>query len=139
SSPTVGPPSPAHAALPPGGGGSLRTSDGVWSFGAAAAGGFSILLNGQSAAGGSASSLEVAQNGHLFAANAFGNWYEWNGSGWAPSASPGISSDGTVLLAADGSALTTADGVWSFGAVGPGGFSILRNGQSAAGGSATSL
>src|SRR5438477_577975 len=121
------------------GGGILTTADGVWSFGAAAAGGFSILLNGQSAAGGSASNLEVAQNGHLFADNAFGNWYEWNGSGWTPSASPGVSSDGTVLLAADGSALTTADGVWSFGAVGPGGFSILRNGQSASGGSATSL
>src|SRR5205807_1325486 len=79
-----------------------------------------------------------AQNGHLFADTAFGNWYEWNGSGWSPSAVL-PSADGATLLAGDGSALTTADGVWSFGAAAAGGFLILRNGQSAAGGSAVSL
>src|SRR5206468_3670420 len=129
--PSAIPPSPDGTALPAGGAGTLRTTDGVWSFGAAAGGGFSILLNGQSAAGDSATSLEVAQNGHLFADNAFGNWYEWNGSGWSPSAVP-PSADGATLLAGDGSALTTADGIWSFSATGaPGGFSIQRNGQSA--------
>src|SRR5205807_640769 len=136
--PSAIPSSPDGTALPAGGAGTLTTSNGVWSFGAAAAGGFSILLNGQSAAGGSAASLEVAQNGHLFADNAFGNWYEWNGSGWSPSAVP-ASPDGTALLAGGGGALTTGDGVWSFGAAAAGGFLILRNGQSAAGGSASSL
>src|SRR5207302_5970586 len=71
--PSAIPSSPDGTALPAGGAGTLTTSNGVWSFGAAAAGGFSILLNGQSAAGGSAASLEVAQNGNLFADNAFGN------------------------------------------------------------------
>src|SRR5204863_9953051 len=79
--PPAPPPSAEGMALPAGGAGTLTTSDGVWSFGAAAAGGFSILRNGQSAAGGSASSLEVAQNGHVFADTAAGNWSEWNGSG----------------------------------------------------------
>src|SRR5205085_10704793 len=122
------PPSPDGMALPAGGAGALMTGDGVWSFGAAAAGGFFILRNGQSAADGSAVSLEVAQNGHLFADTAFGNWYEWSGSGWSPSVIP-PSADGATLLAGDGSALTTADGVWSFGAAAAGGFLILRNGQ----------
>src|SRR5947209_18207090 len=114
--------------------GGYLTAAGVVSIsGTAGPGGFPILRNGQSAAGGSATSLEVAQNGHLFADTAFGNWYEWNGSGWSPSAVP-PSADGATLLAGDGSALTTADGVWSFGAAAAGGFLILRNGQSAAGG-----
>ena len=62
------------------------------------AGGFSVLLNGQSAAGGSAASLEVAQNGHVFADNAFGNWYEWNGSGWGASADPTITTPPHVAI-----------------------------------------
>src|SRR5438874_5601753 len=121
------------------GGGILTTADGVGSFGAAAAGGLSILLNGQSAAGGSAATLEVAAGGHLFADNAFGNWYEWNGAGWTPSAVP-PSVDGATLPAGGSGSLTTSDSVWSFSATPAlGGFLILRNGQSAAGGSAASL
>src|SRR5205085_2384486 len=138
SPPPPRPPASDGAALLAGGAGSLTTSDGVWSFGAAAAGGFLILRNGQSAAGGSAASLEVAQNGHLFADNAFGNWYEWNGSGWSPSATP-LSPDGMALPAGGAGTLMTSDGVWSFGAAAAGGLSILRNGQPAAGGSASSL
>src|SRR5207302_9489049 len=120
-------PSADGTALPAGGGSGLTTAEGVWSFGAAAPGGFPILRNGQSAAGGSATSLEVAQNGHLFADTAFGNWYEWNGSGWSLSAVP-PSADGATLLAGDRSALTTADGVWSCGAAAAGRFLSLRHG-----------
>src|SRR5262249_5642115 len=76
--------SPDGTTLLAGSGGSVVTGDGVWSFGASSAGapGFAILLNGLSAAGGAAVSLEVAQDGHLFADNAQGQWYEWFGTGW---------------------------------------------------------
>jgi hypothetical protein len=46
-----------------------------------------ILLNGQSAGGGSAVELEVANSGQMYA-NALGQWWEWNGSGWPSSTNP---------------------------------------------------
>jgi Ni,Fe-hydrogenase III small subunit len=78
------------ATLLPGSSGSLVTSDGTWSFGAALPGTNSvILLNGQVAGGGAAAELLV-EGGHLFAnANiATGEWYEWLNGGWTSTSAP---------------------------------------------------
>jgi hypothetical protein len=65
------------------------TNAGTWSFSTTTnSSGNLILLNGQSAAGGSATELEVANGGNLYADNAQGQWWEWNGSGWASSTNP---------------------------------------------------
>src|SRR5204862_5717408 len=53
--------------------------------------------------------LEVANQGHMYATTR-GEWWEWNGSGWAgssdptalsppPSSSPQLSADGSILIA----------------------------------------
>src|SRR5205814_8345838 len=72
--------------------GSLVTSAGTWTFDTTSNGyGNPILLNGQSASGGSAVELEVASGGNLYADNAQGQWWKWNGSGWTGSANPSTS------------------------------------------------
>jgi hypothetical protein len=72
-----------------GSGGSLVTSAGSWTFATTpAVGGYVILLNGQPAAGGSAIELEVANQGRLYADNQQGQWWQWNGAGWAATTNP---------------------------------------------------
>jgi hypothetical protein len=72
-----------------GSGGSLLTGAGTWTFSTATAGGGNvILLNGQPAAGGSATELEVANQGNLYADNLQGQWWQWYGSGWSSSTNP---------------------------------------------------
>src|SRR5205085_2542713 len=74
--------------------GSLATSAGTWTFSAATGpGGNLILLNGQSAASGSAVELEIANQGQLYADNNNGQWWQWNGSGWTQTAAPGGASN----------------------------------------------
>src|SRR5207253_1748646 len=119
---------------------------------ATGSGGNLILLNGQPAAGGSAIELEVANQGHLYADNTGGQWWQWNGSGWAassnpssspspsPSPSPSVSPDGSILMAGSGGNLVTRRSSDMFSAAtGSGGNLILLNGQSAANGSAVEL
>src|SRR5207253_10425569 len=85
--------------------GNLVTSAGTWTFSASTTPyGNLILLNGQSAASGSAVELEVANQGHLYADNSQGQWWAWNGSGWSSSgsptpSSPTVSPDGSILMA----------------------------------------
>src|SRR5204863_9317210 len=75
--------SPDGSILMAGSAGNLVTSAGTWTFGTTTTPyGNLILLNGQSAAGGSAVELEVANQGHLYADNSQGQWWAWNGSGW---------------------------------------------------------
>ncbi len=141
--------SPDGSILMAGTGGSLVTNAGIWSFSAAGAGGGNvILLNGQPAANGSAVELEVANQGQLYADNAQGQWYVWNGAGWSGSSAPpgtspppsGLSPDGSILMAGTGGSLVTNAGIWSFSAAGAGGGNvILLNGQPAANGSAVEL
>src|SRR5690242_17485768 len=77
---------------------SLTTSAGTWSLGTTANFGNFILLNGQSAANGSAVNLQVANGGNLYADNSQGQWWQWNGSGWnASGAPPALSPDGSTL------------------------------------------
>jgi hypothetical protein len=81
--------SPDGSILTVGQSGNLETNAGAWAFdNTANAYGNLILLNGHSAAGGSAATLEVARGGNLFADNAQGQWWEWNGSGWTSSTNP---------------------------------------------------
>jgi hypothetical protein len=103
SSPPPPPISPDGSILMAGSGGNLVTAAGTWTFSAAtAAGGNVILLNGQPAAGGSASELEVANQGHLCADNLQGQWWEWNGSGWSGSTDPTPASVSSSPLVVDG-------------------------------------
>jgi hypothetical protein len=84
--------SPDGTILTAGSGGSLVTSAGTWTFGTTTtAYGNLILLDGQSAAGGSAVELEVANNGKIYADNLQGQWWQWNGSGWGASSNPTLS------------------------------------------------
>src|SRR4051794_38202498 len=136
-----------------GSGGSLVTSVGTWTFSAATgSGGNLILLNGQSAAGGSAVELEVANQGNLYADNTGGQWWRWNGSRWtgslnpssspspSPSPSPSVSPDGSILMAGTGAIHEAIPSSWTFSAAtGSGGNLILLNDQSAANGSAVEL
>src|SRR6476659_8423647 len=83
--------------------GNLITSAGTWTFGTTTtAYGNVILVNGQSAAGGSAIELEVANQGHLYADNSQGQWWQWNGSGWAGAADPNPASGGRILTVGPG-------------------------------------
>src|SRR5207248_443679 len=97
---------------------------------------------GQSAAGGLANELEVANGGHLYADNALGQWYQWNGSGWSASTNPTptVSPDGSILIVGSNGNLVTSAGTWTFGTTTTAyGNPILLNGQSAAGGLANEL
>ena len=71
------------------------------------------LLNGQSAAGGLANELEVAQGGNLFADNALGQWYQWNGSNWSTSGNP----NSTTITAANQSTALNVPSTDSFGSI----------------------
>ncbi len=123
--------------------GSLITSAGTWTFGTTAnSNGYPILLNGNPAAGGSASMMLVYNSGKLYVKNAQNAWYLWNGSGWsAVSADPRTppptpSPDGTTLTAPSTGNLLTAAGTWTFGTTAnSNGYPIMLNGKSAAGGS----
>lgn len=122
---------------------SLVTTAGTWTFGTAITPyGNLILLNGQSAANGSAIELEVANGGHLYADNSQGQWWAWNGSGWSASTNPTttVSPDGSILMAGTNGNLVTSVGTWTFGTTTtPYGNLILLNGQSAGNGSAVEL
>src|SRR4029077_468245 len=92
--PSAGTVSPDGTVLLAGSTGSLVTSAGMWTFSTTTNSyGNLILLNGQSALGGSAIELEVAKNGNLYADNSQGQWWQWAGSGWTSSTDP---SAGTV-------------------------------------------
>ena len=81
--------SPDGSGLVAGTGGTLDTSAGLWSFGTVTGySGYEILLNGQSASGGYATSLEVLNQGQLYAYNSLGSWYEWNGANWTGVSNP---------------------------------------------------
>src|SRR5206468_32123 len=131
-----------------GSGGSLVTGTGTWTFSTTATPyGDAILLNGQSAANGSATELQVANGGNLYADNLQGQWWQWTGSGWSAttnpsgsSVSPPVSPDGSTLMAAGNGNLVTGAGTWTFSTTAtPYGDAILLNGQSAANGSATKI
>jgi hypothetical protein len=79
--------------------GSLVTSAGTWTFdNATNASGNLVLLNGKQANNGSATKLEVANSGNLYADNAQGQWWAWNGSGWIGAADPNPTSGGGRIL-----------------------------------------
>jgi Cellulase (glycosyl hydrolase family 5) len=126
--------------LQAGSGGSLVTSAGTWTFSTGTGGGGNlILLNGQSAANGSATEMLIANGGQVYVDNNAGNWYLWNGSGWTQSAAP-LSPNNAVLQAGSGGGLVTGAGLWTFStATGGGGNLILLNGKSAANGSAVKM
>jgi beta-glucanase (GH16 family) len=126
-------------ALHAGAGGSLVTSDGTWTLSAnTAPGGDVVLLNGQQATDGAATELIVENNGHMFAENTQGNWYEWANGNWSQTTNP--TADSSILTAGSGGNLTTSSGTWTLGAhTAPGGDVILLNGQQAGNGAATRL
>jgi hypothetical protein len=71
--------------------GSLQTSAGTWTFGAAypgAPGNWYINLNGQSAAGGVGSEIVVANDGQAYALGTDDNWYVWQNGAWYVSSNP---------------------------------------------------
>src|SRR5438270_13532678 len=94
----------------------LVTSAGTWSFSTTANPfGNLILINGQSAASGSAVRLEVANGGNLYVDNSQGQWWLWNGSGWnASAAPPALSPDGSTLTVEQSGNLQTSIGAWTF-------------------------
>ncbi len=82
--------SPDGSILTAGTTGNLVTSAGTWTFSTSTnTYGNLILLNGQAAANGSASKLEVANSGKLYALNATNQWWVWTGTGWTSSGDPG--------------------------------------------------
>ena len=89
--------------------GNLITSAGTWTFGTTTTPyGNLILVNGQSAAGGSAVELEVANQGHLYADNSQGQWWQWNGSGWGASAAPSTTTAPTTQIDISGHSAAAA-------------------------------
>jgi hypothetical protein len=69
--------------------GSLVNSAGTWAFSSATgSSGNMVMVNGQSAASGSAVELAVANGGNLYANNSAGQWYEWMGSSWNGTTAP---------------------------------------------------
>jgi hypothetical protein len=134
--------SPSGSVLVAGSHGSLVTSDGTWSFSTStAAGGNVILLNGAPATDGAATTLLVEQ-GHVYADNAQGNWYEWVSANWAQTASAPAtaSANGSTLAAGSSGSLVTSDGIWTFGTgTAAGGNVILLDGVPATNGAATTL
>jgi hypothetical protein len=131
---------PDGSMLIAGSGGNLVTSAGTWTFSSVeGAGGYDILVNGESAGGGSADALYLENGGQVYALNSLNVWYLWGGSSWSWSASP-LSPDGSVINAASGGSLITKYGNWTFSSSsGAGGYDILLQGNSAGGGSANSL
>ncbi len=113
--------------------GSLTTTAGAWTFGSSIAGGWNILLNGNSAQGGGGSKMEVNNGGKLYALGTNNNWYVWTGT-WVPSNPNGndnISPDGTAISGGSGSLITSL-GTWTFGTFrGSGNWDLLLNGNSA--------
>ena len=88
---------------------SLVTTAGTWTFSTTTnAYGNLILVNGQSAANGSAVELEVANGGHLYADNSQGQWWAWNGAGWTSSTNPALGTATANLASADNSLGATA-------------------------------
>jgi hypothetical protein len=127
-------PSANGSMLLAGSGGNLVTSAGTWTFNSLQGnGGYEILVNGQSAGGGSADALYLENGGQVYALNSLNNWYLWGGGGWSWSASP-LSPDGSVLNAGSGGSLITKYGIWTLN-----GSEILLQGSAAAGGAANSL
>ena len=140
--------SPDGATLLAGSGGDLLTSAGTWTFSSSTNSyGNLILLNGAAAADGSATELEVANQGNVYADNAQGQWYEWSGGGWAATTNPtgtttpiAVSADGSTLLPGSGGSLVTSAGTWTFSSsTNSYGNLILLNGAAATDGSATEL
>jgi hypothetical protein len=119
------------------------TSAGAWTFSTVAvSGNYAILLNGK-AAGGSAVTMLVYNQGKLYVENKASKWYLWNGTGWS---AVGIdprtpaSPDGTVLNAPSAGSLLTGAGTWTFNSAAvSGNYAILLNGKSAAGGYAVTM
>jgi hypothetical protein len=68
--------------------GSLVTTAGTWTFGGPGATGNAILLNGQAAAGGLAVSLQVANQGKMYALANNNTWWAWANGGWVGTAAP---------------------------------------------------
>ncbi len=90
---SASPLSPDGSVLNAGSGGSLITKYGNWTFSSSGStGGYEILLQGGSAAGGFANSLYVENGGQVYALNSSNGWYLWSGSSWAP-----VTSDASTL------------------------------------------
>ena len=117
-----------------GGSGSLQSSDGTWSFGAAESaypGNWDILLNGQTV--GIGSKIEVANGGHVYGLGTNNRWFIWQNGSWVATTNPNpsFSPDGSIISGGSGS-LQSSDGIWSFGiaeSAYPGNWDILLNGQ----------
>jgi hypothetical protein len=100
ATPTV---SPDGATINAGAGGSLTTKAGTWTFSTAKVNNdLVILLNGQPAGNGSATSMTVANAGQLYVRNSINNVYLWNGSGWTQTTMP------TTATATASASTTTA-------------------------------
>ena len=98
--------SPNGSILLAGSGGTLVTSAGTWTFGTAtASGGNVIFLNGQVAAGGSATELLIA-DGQVYADNSQGNWYEYVNGSWKSAASPLPATPATSLTVPENAGAT---------------------------------
>src|SRR5918998_1142872 len=96
--------SPDGTLVQAGSGGSLTSSDGIWTFSASKtnAGNY-ILLNGQPVGYGGGVELTVANGGKLYSRDTTGQWYEWSGSRWLAWGDPVLGStlspDGTPVRA----------------------------------------
>jgi hypothetical protein len=104
-----------------GGAGSLTTSEGTWTFGAADGSGnnWYILLNGRSAAGGIGSKMQVS-GGKMYAFGTDSNWYLWTGATWTPGTPTGSnpwmgSPNGTTIPPAN-QIVDGAGNVWTVSA-----------------------
>lgn len=77
---TSTPLSPDGSSLTPGAGASLTTFVGRWTFGSDDySTGNSIMINGTLDNGGSATKLQVANGGKMYAYQPQGQWYQWTG------------------------------------------------------------
>jgi len=112
----------------------------VWTIGT----GYQILRNGVSAAGGYGTQI-LWKSGGIYVWSS-STWWQWTGSGWAnvgSSMPSGTSTTTTSTASADGTTVPTtasqivdsSGAVWTIN----GGYLILRNGVSAAGGSGSQI
>ncbi len=118
--------SPNGSILMAGSGGRLVTTAGTWTFGTTkSSGNYPILLNGVPAAGGYATELYINYQGQIFA-EAGGQWYAWNGSGWAMAGSP-LAVNGTcgntpgLCSVGTSSNLNASKGSWAWSCTGSNG------------------
>lgn len=139
------------ASIKAGGGGSLTTAQGTWTFGPqTGSGGYLPMLNGAQAGNSYGVLLTLNSDGTLTLTNDSNSTAKWNGQGWvavttgntqsvpaqAAQTTAALSPAGTTITPASGGSIVSGAGTWTFGGSndGSGNYQVLLNGNYASAG-----